>query len=634
MTVTVTPTSAADDGAIIITDNAPNAVPLVVKLTSKLAGTAPTAPISLSKTTLTFKALSGTTSAAQTITVTNSTASAVTMGAITASTDYAILNNTCPSSLAAAAKCTFEITFSPTFVGSISGAAAIAFTSSNSTSPQIVDLTGTGGGASDGGSGQRDFCFAGGGNVQRGESGKITSNSASAVTLSSVVPSGDFQIQLSGTTCSLTGGALAAGKNCTIEIQFAPTIAGSIVGSLTVTNTASPNPLLIAFSGTGAITAAATLNPSSAHQGSSETIVITGSDTNFGSTTTVNFGADITTGTVTVNGPTSASVPITIDNVATTGSRNITITTGSQVVTTAFTVIAGVPQVTLINPNTIQPTQTESVSVTGAFTNWASGTTKANFGPGIAVGGAAAGAFGPVTVNSATSLTASLVTSGASNGFRPVQIQTGSQTLTVNNGMFIETCNGTAPTVLQVSPAQSATNVPLNSQVQIQFSVPMNRSTFSLGNSGSTTIYFYDTTANKEIPGAVSLDASGTIATITPSESLPAGREFIVYLSYANYVQDTCGDNLVSTYRYFYTAFSPVTTGPTLTGSSPVNSDTNIPLNGNASGGTPVALQFNTPVDPVTARPASRCKPAAMRYRATSVTPPTMRPSRLRRSMR
>ena len=120
------------------------------------------------------------------------------------------------------------------------------------------------------------FASQGVGTTSAAKAVKITNNTSSAVTLSSVVPSGDFQIQLSGTTCSLTGGTLAAGKKCTIEIQFAPTIAGSIVGSLTVTNTSSPNPLMIALSGTGAITATATLNPSSAHQGSSETIVITG----------------------------------------------------------------------------------------------------------------------------------------------------------------------------------------------------------------------------------------------------------------------------------------------------------------------------------------------------------------------
>ncbi|MGD0416514.1 MAG: Ig-like domain-containing protein, partial [Terriglobales bacterium] len=283
--------------------------------------------------------------------------------------------------------------------------------------------------------------------------------------------------------------------------------------------------------------------------------------------------------------------------------RNVTITTGAQVVTATFTVIAGVPAVTVINPNTIQPTQTESVSVTGAFTNWASGTTKANFGPGIAVGGAAAGAFGPVTVNSATSLTASLVTSSATTGLRTVQIQTGSQTLTVTNGIDVETCNGTTPTILNTSPANTATNVPLNAQVQAQFSVPMNRSMFSLGNSGTETIFFFDGTTDLEIPATVSLDASGTIMTITPSEALPAGRSLAVYFNYSSYdVQDTCGDNLATQSFYFTTAFGPNETGPALTGTSPVNGDTGIPLNGNAGTGTPVSLQFSTPIDPITAQ--------------------------------
>src|SRR5208337_2408563 len=233
----------------------------------------------------------------------------------------------------------------------------------------------------------------------------------------------------------------------------------------------------------------------------------------------VNFGADITTGTLTVNGPTSASVPITIDNVAATGARTVTITTGAQVVKPTFTVIAGVPAVTLINPNNIQPTQTlNGVAVTGAFTNWTKTTTTANFGPGISVGGAAAGTFGPVASASATSLTVNLVTSGAATGFRTVQIQTGSQTLTVNNGMDVETCTTTAPTILHISPANGASGMPLNTQIQAQFSVPMNRSTLSqLGNTSPATVFFWDSTTGKEVPGTISVDASGTIATITPS---------------------------------------------------------------------------------------------------------------------
>ncbi|MGC1789711.1 MAG: Ig-like domain-containing protein, partial [Terriglobales bacterium] len=257
------------------------------------------------------------------------------------------------------------------------------------------------------------------------------------------------------------------------------------------------------------------------------------------------------------------------------------------------------PQITLINPNTIQPTQTESVSVTGAFTNWTSGTTKANFGPNISVGGAPAGTFGPVTVTGTTSLTARLTTSGAPNGYRTVQVQTGSQTLTVNNGIFIETCTTNAPSILQFSPVNGSTNVPLNAQIQIQFNVPMNRSTFSLGYPDS--VYFEDTTTGQTVQGTLSVDATGTIATIIPGGLLSAGHEFYVYLSYYASIQDTCGNNLPSIFYYFTTAFSPDTTGPSVTGTSPVNGDTNIPLNG-SSAATPVVLQFNIPIDPITAQ--------------------------------
>ena len=182
-----------------------------------------------------------------------------------------------------------------------------------------------------------------------------------------------------------------------------------------------------------------------------------------------------------------------------------------------------------------------------------------------------------------------------------MQIQTSSQTLTVVNGIDVETCNGTTPTVVSISPLNNTSSVPLNALVQVQFSVPMNRSTFSLGNGGSSTVFFYDTTTNQEVPGAISVDASGTIATITPSEALPAGRQFVVYLSHSNYVQDACLDNLSGQTYTFYTAFGDNQTGPTLTGTSPENGDTNIPLS-NGSNLSTVVLQFNDQLDPITAQ--------------------------------
>jgi hypothetical protein len=162
--------------------------------------------------------------------------------------------------------------------------------------------------------------------------------------------------------------------------------------------------------------------------------------------------------------------------------------------------------------------------------------------------------------------------------------------------MLVGTCNGTAPTVLSISPFNAATSVPLNTQVQVQFSVPMNRSKFSLGNSGSATVFFYDTITNLEVPGTIAVDATGTIVTITPSETLPAGRQFVVYLSDASPVQDSCGDNLPAQQFSFTTAFSDELTGPSLIGTSPESGDTNIPLNAQ------VVLQFNEQLDPITAQ--------------------------------
>ena len=425
---------------------------------------------------------------------------------------------------------------------------------------------------------------------------------------------------IGGTISGLTGSGLVlqnnGGNNLSVasgatSFKFSNPVQGGSSYNVTVlTQPSSPAEICTVTNGSGTAnsnvsnvqvacatsTLSATLNPSSAHQGSATTVVVTGSATTFGPTTTVSFGADITAGAISVNGPTSLSVPIVLDNVAATGQRTVTITTGAQVVTGTFTVVAGVPVVTVINPNTIQPTQTENVAITGAFTNWVSGTTQANFGPGIAAGGAAAGSFGPVTVNSPTSLTASLVTSGATNGFRNVQIQTGTQTLTVNNGIYVQTCNGTLPTVVSISPNSGATAVPLNSVVQVQFSIPMNSSTFLLGNGGSASVFFYDTTANQEIPGTIALDASSTIATITPSETLPAGRTFSVYLSHTNPLKDVCGDSLAGQQFYFTTAFGTDFAGPVLTGTSPKNGDTNVPLN------APAVLQFNDQLDPITAQ--------------------------------
>jgi hypothetical protein len=247
VSVQVQPTAAKVDGAIVITDNARGSLPLIVKLSSAATG-GPTTPISLTKSSLTFKAAAGGTSATQTVTVTNKSASAVAIGTITASSDYTIVDNTCPASLAVKGTCKFQIAFNPTFVGTIEGSAAVAYTGNNS--PQLVNLTGTAEAPLTVTPAKLTFTSQTAGTISAAQAITIANNSASAVALDGVVPSGDFEIQASGTTCSFTGGTLAASSSCVIEIQFAPVAKGAIAGALTVTDTASPNPLLVALSGT------------------------------------------------------------------------------------------------------------------------------------------------------------------------------------------------------------------------------------------------------------------------------------------------------------------------------------------------------------------------------------------------
>jgi hypothetical protein len=592
LTVTVTPTSTGTNlGSLIITDNAPSGTPLAVGLTVIGSGSA-NAPFSLSKSSLKFTATNGGVSASQSVTLTNTSGSPLTLNSITPSSDFTDTPTGCLGPpIPVSGTCTISVTFAPQFVGSIDGTIAIAYTGSNS--PQLIDLTGTSTAQLTATPASETFTSQAVGTTSASKAIKITNNTSTTVQLNSITVSGDFLIQ-SNSTCTTT---LLTKKFCTLNVAFQPTVSGSIIGAITVVNSATPNPLLIALSGTGTSGASATLAPTSAHQGQSLNVAITGQNTHFSSATTVNFGTNITTGTLQVNGPTSASVPIAIAAAAATGARNVTVTTGAEVANATFTVVAGTPQITLTNPNVIGATQSSlPVSVTGAFTNWTSSTT-ANFGPGISVGGAAAGTFGPVSVSNATNLTATLSTSGAALGSNTVQIKTGTQTLTVANGITIQTCSTSAPTILLLSPLPNATNVPTNTSLSWQFSVPMNRTTFSVydPNTNPTgSVAVFDTTG-AAIPGTITVDASGRVATFSPSQLLNVGRQYQVILDEGSSIQDTCGNNLSFTDYFFITTFAPSTTAPVLTGNNPLNGDTNIAEN------VGVVLQFSEPLDPITA---------------------------------
>ena len=83
----------------------------------------------------------GTTSAAQTVTLTNTGNAELSIGSIKASGDFT-QTQTCGSLVAASANCQIKVTFSPTATGSRTG--AITITDNAGSSPQAVNLSGTG----------------------------------------------------------------------------------------------------------------------------------------------------------------------------------------------------------------------------------------------------------------------------------------------------------------------------------------------------------------------------------------------------------------------------------------------------------------------------------------------------------
>ena len=189
------------------------------------------------------------------------------------------------------------------------------------------------------------------------------------------------------------------------------------------------------------------VTPNTGQQGQTlASVAIAGQNTNWVQGTTVaSFGAGITINTLTVNSSTSATANITVQNGASLGARTVSMTTGTEVASLAsgFTVTAGTPVLTTVNPNTGQQARTgESIALTGQFTHWVQGTTTASFGAGITVA--------TLTINSATTATASLnIDAAAALGARNVTLTTGAEVVTLTNGF---TVTAATPVLTTVNP--------------------------------------------------------------------------------------------------------------------------------------------------------------------------------------
>jgi hypothetical protein len=309
ISVTFTPTAPGPRaGAVAVTDSAAGS-----PQTLPLSGNGGQAPIvTLTPTSLTFVGqVLGGTSAAQVVTLSNTGSAALSISSITVSGDFAQLN-TCGSSVAPGFSCKISVSFTPTALGNRYGSLTITDNASNS--PQTVILSGTGLAAPVVTLSTSSLTFASQsiGTTSAPQAVTMTNTGSGALTITSIVTTGDFaQINTCGTS-------LAAGATCTINVTFTPAAAGSLTGTLTITDNALSSPQIVSLGGSGSDFSVA-VSPASAS-------VVAGNSVSYTLTVTPSFGFSARVNLSCGPAPTNATCSVSPSYVTPDGTNPITAT--------------------------------------------------------------------------------------------------------------------------------------------------------------------------------------------------------------------------------------------------------------------------------------------------------------------
>ncbi len=190
------------------------------------------------------------------VTLTNSGNATLTFSGNIATTgtnasDFGITSNTCGTTLAAGSSCGFNVTFTPSAIGTRSAAVSIADNAADS--PQQILLTGTGVGT--------PAVTLSATSLTMPDTPlnmdcpprvlTITNSGNGPLSISNIQTSDSAVFAISGDTCPVGTGTLAAGDNCQVSVTFHPTVEGTATGSLTITSNAPVSPPPVSLTGTG-----------------------------------------------------------------------------------------------------------------------------------------------------------------------------------------------------------------------------------------------------------------------------------------------------------------------------------------------------------------------------------------------
>jgi hypothetical protein len=195
----------------------------------------------------------GTTSGASPVTVSNTGTAPLTFTGIAVTGDFAAAGGTtCSTSapLAGDSNCVINVTFTPSATGGRSG--NLTLTDNAGSSPQVVDLSGTGTApTADLSTSSVSFGSQALETTSPAGAVTVTDNGTAPLTFTNIVVTGDFAVAASGTTCSTTAPVAAGGGSCVLDVTFTPTADGARSGSLTLIDNANSSPQTVSLSGTG-----------------------------------------------------------------------------------------------------------------------------------------------------------------------------------------------------------------------------------------------------------------------------------------------------------------------------------------------------------------------------------------------
>jgi len=182
-----------------------------------------------------------------------------------------------------------------------------------------------------------------------------------------------------------------------------------------------------------------------------------------------------------------------------------------------------------LNPASGGPGQSLTVTITGDFSSFFQGGTQASFGPGISVGGATAGGYGPVRVMGPTAATALLVIDPVTGtGNRDVSVKTGAEIATSVGGF---TVSGT-PAITLVNPNGGEQGQNLSVTISGSFTHFTTASVVTFSGSGVTAGAATAATATSltvpvTITGSAPLGAQG-IQVVSGAETVSLANAFTV----------------------------------------------------------------------------------------------------------